>query len=217
MSPLEGTTGGAHEGAAGDPFTQTQILVQKAQGGDASAANELFAAFRAPLERYLHAQLPWVVRSIQDTQDAVQEVLLRMHRSLAQYQYKGAGSFWGYLRTIARHYVAETVRERKRWGGAQGAPEQAATPDLPAKQPSAHDTAVSRERFAKYERALDRVSPRTRMAFLMKFELKMEYEAIARDCGFKSADAARMAVTRAVRQMAKEMGEEGEKKESQEL
>lgn len=190
------------------PLSRTHDLLQKAQGGDGDAANELFLLFRDPLERYLHAQLPHVVRSVQDTQDAVQEVMMRMYTSLGKYKYQGVGSLWGYLRKIARNYVLEQVREKKHWGGARGEPAvPAATTEIVAAQPSPHAHAQSREQFDLYESALAKLTPRTRNAFLLKWELKLEFAQIAKECGFNTADAARMAVTRAIQQMAEEMGE----------
>ncbi|MBI3818560.1 MAG: sigma-70 family RNA polymerase sigma factor [Planctomycetes bacterium] len=193
-----------------DAFTTTLDLLQRVRAGDREALEGLFVHFRRPLELYLHAQLPLVVRSVQDTQDAVQEVMMRMLKTLPNYKYRGVGSLWGYIRMIARNYVLEQVRERKHWGAAKGQTGDAPAPETPAKQASPFTHAEARERFELYEHALSRIPERTRRALLMKLELKLEFADIARECGFSSADAARMAVARAVRQMAQALGEGAE-------
>jgi len=191
---------------ASGAFFRTEDLLQRVQRGDAGALNILFERFRDPLERYLHSQLPFVVRSVQDTQDAVQEVMMRTYQSLTNYHHKGVGSLWGYIRTIARNYVIETFRERKKWGSAKGGEDGASFGSAPAKGPSPPETVLAHERVERYEKALQKLPERTRIAFLMRIELGSEFQWIATDCGFATADAARMAVKRAAKFLAEEMG-----------
>jgi RNA polymerase sigma-70 factor (ECF subfamily) len=188
-----------------DPLSRTQDLLQRARGGDGAALNSLFDNFRVPLEKYLHAQLPPFVRSFQDTQDAVQEVLIRTFQSLDHYQHKGVGSLWGYMRTIARNYVAESWRERRRWGTAKGG-DDLQFGGLRDKGPSPPEKVTSSERYERYEAALGKIPVRSRNAFLMRIELGADYKLIAKDCGFASGDAARMAVKRAAESIAHDMG-----------
>lgn len=191
-----------------DPLSRTHDLLYKARGGDSAALNALFDIFRDPLERYLHAQLPLMVRSFQDTQDAVQEVMLRMFQALPEYHYQGVGSLWGYLRRIARNYVIDSARERKRWGTAGGGTDTAAGRVTDGK-PSPIDQAAAHERFERYERALEKIPERARHAFLMRIELQLDYATIARDCNLPSPDAARMVIARATKRLTETMGTEG--------
>ena len=70
------------------------------------------------------------------------------------------------------------------------------------------DEAVGHEAVERYERALERLKPEDREAVIAKVELDGSYAELARVLGKPSADAARMAVGRAVLRLAEEMKRE---------
>jgi RNA polymerase sigma-70 factor (ECF subfamily) len=64
---------------------------------------------------------------------------------------------------------------------------------------------VGAEALARYERALARLDEDDRALVLARVEMDLDYAAVAVSCGKPSPDAARMAVTRALVRLAKEM------------
>jgi RNA polymerase sigma-70 factor, ECF subfamily len=159
--------------------------------------------YRPALERFLHSRLPPRVRRLEDTQDAVQEVLLRAHRTLERFEYRGVGSFWAYLRTIARNYALHAGE--KRAAGDRSLPEDSfLAPVAPDLAPLL--ALVGREQVEAFERALTVLPEPTREALLMRLELGLGYAEIAAESGYPSADAARMAIARALERVGREMG-----------
>src|SRR5262249_49444884 len=64
---------------------------------------------------------------------------------------------------------------------------------------------IEKEELQAFEKALLSISDRRRQALLMRLELDLDYPEIAEDCGFPSANAARMAIVRAVKSVSKEI------------
>ena len=57
----------------------------------------------------------------------------------------------------------------------------------------------------RYERALERLKPASREAVVARVEMGFSYRQVATELGKPSPDAARMAVSRALAQLAREM------------
>jgi len=67
------------------------------------------------------------------------------------------------------------------------------------------DEAIGHEAVERYESALQRLRPEEREVIIARVELQQSYAQIAAAHGKASADAARMAVTRALVRLAEEM------------
>jgi DNA-directed RNA polymerase specialized sigma24 family protein len=67
------------------------------------------------------------------------------------------------------------------------------------------DTAIGHEAVERYEAALARLRPEDREAVVVRIEMDGTYQDVAQALGKPSADAARMAVTRALLRLAEEM------------
>ncbi len=187
---------------------QTAMLLGRVREGDGDAGNDLFARYRTRLERFVGARMSAPLRRQADAEDLVQEVFLRAHTALPRFQYRGIGSFWAFLRTIALHLVIEMSRKRdvrtpadRLADGSRSAPQASGT------NPSA--LVVRHEQFEAFEHALQVLDPRSREALLLRIELDFDYATIASECGFPSPDAARMAVARGLKAVAAEMSRHG--------
>lgn len=74
--------------------------------------------------------------------------------------------------------------------------------------PSPVEEAIGRENLERYERALQRLDETDREAIVLRIELGYDYVELARALGKPTPDAARMAVSRAVGRLAREIARE---------
>lgn len=197
--PLEGTPEPVEN------LHETAMIISRARAGDREAMNDLFQRYRQPLERFLHSRLSPGAHRVHDTQDGTQDVLLAAYQAITEgrFQYRGLGSFWFYLRTAARNYVIKK-NQRAAEKGVVAIPEES---DLApaAVQPSPIARIIGSEQMVAYERALEGLTEEARNAFLLFHEVGLSHAQIAEECGFPSADAARMAVSRARARILTEM------------
>jgi RNA polymerase sigma-70 factor, ECF subfamily len=190
-------------GDDGGELERSQNLIDRAKAGDRDALEELARRYHQPLLRFLHGRLGRPARRVRETQDLPAEILMRAIRGLTGFEYRGPGSFWLYLRTIAFRYLIEVQR---RQGEARVEDLLSGSRGDPADERAAPlEEVVGRENLAAYERALQALEPRERQAVVSRLELKLSYQAIAAELHFPSDAAARMAIKRAMGKMAKEM------------
>jgi RNA polymerase sigma-70 factor (ECF subfamily) len=186
----------------------TVDLVTRVQQGDRAAVERLFRRYRPRLESFLFARVPPRARRLCDTQDLVQEVCLKILAALDRFHARGIGSFWWFARSIARNLLIDIGRR------SDAAPEtsmrdgSSSCPSAPGPSPSKE--AERNESAAAFDRALEHLPEKQRTALLMRLELGLEWNLIAADCDFPSADAARVAVKRGLQEMAREMAGHGD-------
>ena len=70
------------------------------------------------------------------------------------------------------------------------------------------ESAIGIEALERYEAALARLRPEEREAIVARVEMDGSYQEVAQALGKPSADAARMAVSRALLRLAEEMSRE---------
>ena len=92
------------------PLAEAKSLAQKARAGDIGALEQLYRAYEAGV--YTLARR--LTRTAEDAEDVLQETFLEVCRSLKSW--RGDGSLWGWVRTIAAskalmRYRREKVRE----------------------------------------------------------------------------------------------------------
>jgi RNA polymerase sigma factor (sigma-70 family) len=141
-------------------------------------------------------------RSLLDTSDLVQETLLRTFERLEQLEVRGPGGFQAYVRTAVLNRIRDEVRWAARRPGPDGIPES-----LESADPSPLDLAIGADRVARFEGALATLTEEEQQLLHLRIELDYDYEAIATITGRASRDAARMAVTRALKRLAEAMGD----------
>src|SRR5262245_3023595 len=76
----------------------TAARIQRVKSGDAGARDLLLCRFLVPMRRWAHGRLPGRARDLLDTDDLVQDTLLRTLNHLGSLPLEGEGSFLAYLR-----------------------------------------------------------------------------------------------------------------------
>jgi RNA polymerase sigma-70 factor (ECF subfamily) len=182
----------------------TVSLLERARSGDQEALNRLFARHARPLQRWASGRLPKWARDVCDTDDLVQETLLRTFKRIGTFEPRGDGALQAYL----RHAVLNRIREELRRKAAR--PDGTGLSDLEAgSHASPLEQAIGAEAIARYDAALGRLRPEEQEALVGRIELGYTYEELAEALGKPTADAARKAAERALMRLVREM-ERGE-------
>ncbi|HEX5032236.1 MAG TPA: sigma-70 family RNA polymerase sigma factor [Candidatus Eisenbacteria bacterium] len=181
----------------------TGDLLSRAKGGDRAALGALMERYRPRLVRWASGRLPTYARSLLDTNDLVQETLLRAIEVLDSIEVRGPGVFQAYVRQAVLNRIRDQVRWARRRPGQDGVPET-----LEDAAPSPLERAIGTETLDRYERALTRLTDDERRLLHLRIELDFSYEEVAAITERGGRDAARMAVQRALRKLADVMGHE---------
>jgi RNA polymerase sigma factor (sigma-70 family) len=187
---------------APSPATEaTYDLVQKARSGDAAASDALFLRYEARLRRWAHGRLPAQARGALETQDLVQDTLIRVFQRLPQFEPRHAGAFRDYVWTTMWNAIRDLARKYRRRGPA----EPIDAHDLAAADPSPLEQAIGGEALERYDTGMERLRPEDREAIIMRIEFGLSHAEIAEALGKPSPAAAHMAVSRALVRLAEEM------------
>jgi RNA polymerase sigma-70 factor (ECF subfamily) len=181
-------------------MTNTIELLERFKKGDEEAVSLLVERSIPPLQRWARGRLPQWARSLAETQDLVQNAVLRSLPHLKTFEAKHPGALQAYLRQAVNNHIRDEIRKVK------GRPQPVElADDQPDKGPSPLERAIGQESLERYEAALEALRPVDREAIIARVELQQSYDEIALALGKPSADAARMAVVRALRNLLKEM------------
>jgi RNA polymerase sigma-70 factor, ECF subfamily len=183
-------------------LTSTLDLLRRAREGDQQALNELFRRNQGPLRRWARGRLPRWTRDLRDTEDLVQETLAQTLRNIDAFEHRHEGALQAYMRQALINRVRDEVRRVNRYPALDGLDDadqyavQAASP---------LEEAIGAQALERYESALARLRPEERQIIQARVEMQQSYQQIAKAHGKSSADAARMAVSRALVRLAEEM------------
>jgi RNA polymerase sigma-70 factor (ECF subfamily) len=177
----------------------TAVLLENVRNGDAAATERLIARYIDPLRRIARRELPRCSRDLCDTDDLVFPVLHNALRRVERGAFvpRGEGAFLAYLRTCLRNAVADEKKKMRR----RPRPEDLST-DIPDSAPSPLMDAIGRQDYDLFQQALDRLPERKHQAVILRIEFGYSYEDIAAAVRYSTASAARMAVARALLQIA---------------
>jgi len=185
-----------------DPHETTAVLLSLTRNGDAGARDRLFLRVMPTLRSWAHRRLPLQSRGLRDTDDLVQDTMVRALRRLDEFEHRGEGAFLAYLRQILLNVV------RDEWRAAQVRPAHEELGQLhPDPAPSLIEQAIGAEQLARFERALEQLPEEQRNAVMLRIEFGYSHHQIAEAIGKPSANAARMTVARALVRLAEAMGE----------
>lgn len=180
------------------PDEPTAVLIAKARAGDTPAGQRLMARLLPVLRRWARHRFPARLRDARDTEDLVQDVLLRAFRRIDSFEHRGEGAFLAYLRQILLNAVKDEARRAGRGPGALLSLDER-TADA---APSPVERAIGTDRLRKFEEALATLPEEQQQAVVLRVEFGYSYARIADALAKPSPDAARMMVARALADLA---------------
>lgn len=178
----------------------TYQLLERAKGGDGEALDALFARHIPILRRWASGRLPRWARDIADTQDLVQETVLRVFKRVEAFEPRGDGALQAYLRQAVMNRIRNEFRSKGRRPAFGELDEQ-----VPGDHTSPLEAAIRQEQLDRYEVALSRLSEQERDLIVARVEVGLTYEEMAEALGKPSWNAARMATARALLRLAEEL------------
>ena len=186
------------------PVDSTIDLLRRAKSGDRDALNRLFTRYRPKLRRWASGRLPRSCRDLLDTDDLVQETLVRAINRLGHFEPQRDGALLAFLREAMKNRIIDELRRRRL---ANRVPIDDNCRDHGA---SPLEEAIGKETAALYEAALARLRPEEREAIIAKIEMDGGWKDVAIELGkfdkngAPAADAARMAASRALLRLAED-------------
>ena len=175
-------------------------LIERARAGDQESLERLMARHLGPLRRFVSGRLPRWARDLSDTDDLVQDTLLKTFKRIDDFDVRGPGALQAYLRQAVMNRLRDELRRK---GRAPVLVDQDDV-DLPA-DGSPLEEAIGREAFERYRAALTRLRPEEREAIIARVEMDYSFAELAEILGKPTPEAARKAAQRALLRLAEEM------------
>jgi len=137
-----------------------------------------------------------------DTEDLVQETVIRTLRTIEGFEYRREGALQAYLRQALFNRIRDRIRQAGRRPRQEPLNEEA-----PFKGESPLEQAIGRQTTERYEAALAALQPGDREPIVGRIELGYDYSELATALAKPTSEAARKAVGRAVLRLAEKMTE----------
>jgi RNA polymerase sigma-70 factor (ECF subfamily) len=186
--------------SSGEPWMESDSsaeLLIRVRGGDREALDALLRRYVPALRRWARGRLPRWARETAETEDLVQDTVMRTFQRLETFEYRGEGALQAYLRQAVLNRIKDECRRTSR----RPLPGEL-DPNAKANGMSPLDAAIGKEAVAKYEAALAALPDDQREAVVARVEMGFSYQEIAVMLGKPSPDAARVAVSRALVRLA---------------
>ena len=90
----------------------TFSLIERARAGDEEALERLFAKHLKPLQRWASGRLPKWARDLADTDDLVQDTLLRTFKKIDSFEPRRVGALQAYLRSAVLNRLRDELRRQ---------------------------------------------------------------------------------------------------------
>jgi RNA polymerase sigma factor (sigma-70 family) len=182
-----------------DPETSVALL-ERVRLGDSEALDVLLRRYVPALRRWARGRLPRWARDMADTEDLVQETVIRTLRNLKTFEHRHEGALQAYLRQAVMNRIRDECRRVGKRPNIGELDE-----DLPDQGVSPLEAAVGVQAVARYEAALQLLKPEEREAIVARIEMGYSYAEIALMLDKPSPDAARVAVSRALLRLAEHL------------
>jgi RNA polymerase sigma-70 factor, ECF subfamily len=177
-------------------------LLALVKQGDDEARNRLVERCIPPLRRWARGRLPLAHRGMLETADLVQDAVMAAIGKLQAFESRHQGALQAYLRQAVKYRISDLIRKGKR------RPRQTdLNGDVADEQTSPLDRLIGARNVERYEEALAQLRPEDREAIIGRMEMQYSYAELAVVLDKPTAEAARLAVTRAMKQLASRLAE----------
>lgn len=150
--------------------------------------------------RWASGRLPAYARDLAETQDLVQDSLVRAFKKIEGIEIRGEGALQAYLRQVLLNAIRMELRRVRRRPAPGPMPQ-----DLEVGDATPLDQAIGRQTLERYERALETLRPEERELVIAHVEFGFSHQEIAQAFGKPTPNAARMALQRALLRVAEAM------------
>jgi len=150
-------------------------LVSRCQQGDQDALREIFDRYHKKVYRIAYG----VVRSREEALDVVQEVFIKLFRTIRNF--KGESRFYTYLYRMAMNSAIDHARKMKKTSAISIEEEGFPLPDTPEGRPDR--VLLHKELEGKVKEALEKLPKDQRAAILFREVEGLSYEEIAEAMG----------------------------------
>ena len=147
-------------------------LIQRCRNGDQDALKEIFERYREKVYRIAYG----VVRQREDALDIVQEVFIKLFRSLRNF--KGESRFYTYLYRMAMNTAIDHARKAKKFPSSS-IDEEGGFHPREGSEKGPDRVFLRKELGTKLREALETLSPEQRTAILFKEVEGLSYREIA--------------------------------------
>lgn len=178
----------------------TMELLIRAQRGERLAVELLLERCLPALKRWAHGRLPPAARGGLETADLVQESVLHVIRRLDTFEPRNGGAMQAYLREAVINLIRDAARRVGRRPHTVELPE-----DHACDQTSPLEAAIKAEACQRFRNALTQLRPRDRDIVRGRVECHWDLAEIARRFRLPTAEAARMALRRALLRLSAQL------------
>jgi RNA polymerase sigma-70 factor, ECF subfamily len=180
-----------------DAESSVELLV-RVRDGDNQALEILLRRYVPALKRWASGRLPAWARDLAETEDLVQDAILKSLRRLGNFTPRHDASLQAYLREAVMNRIRDECRRVTRRPGIDSLEDEA----MPIVGGSPLEIAISAQGIERYEKALATLKDDDREAIVARLEMGYSYEEVAVLLGKPTAGAARLTVTRALLKLA---------------
>ena len=195
MAPTNGDSVSSVEATTSTLASNSTVsLLPLACRGNRRARAILLERMRPYLKRIGHGQLPAWARGRAETDDLVQESMIRALKHIPRFEGQSIRDFRNWLHTVFRNLVTDEKRYVQRYGVGEEIPET-----VKADVISPEEQAAEQEKADVFETALKTLSPADRLFIVYRLQHGYSFQELADQLGKPSADAARMTYNRALK------------------
>jgi RNA polymerase sigma-70 factor, ECF subfamily len=175
----------------------TMELVLSARLGNRMALEALLERCLPPVKRWAHGKLPAHARGSLDTGDLVQEAAMHVLARLDKFEPRHVGAMQAYLRMSVVNRIRDEIR---RVGRRPETVEMTTEPISDATSPI--EAAIRVQAYERYRSSVAQLRPRDREMVVARVEMQWSAEQITQRFRMPSLDAARVAMSRALKRLS---------------
>jgi RNA polymerase sigma factor (sigma-70 family) len=182
-------------------YEKTMVLLSRAQEGNVAAREELYRRLIPRLERFAHGRIQSSLRSLTDTQEIVQETVVRSLPRLHSFKPHHEGALLQYMKQILVNRIRDMSR---RSGRTSPIEDENRIPGRPEISPV--ERMVGEETLERFEKALQTLNEAQRTAVSLHVEMGYSLDELATALN-RNSEAARKVLFRGLRNVAALMKE----------